>query len=264
MVTTRAFRVVAAALPPLVALVVFVLLWDGAVRLFDWKPYFLPKPGDVWTNFVDSSAIIRRAARVTGSNAIIGLAVGVVAGVLLSFVMARYRWLDDIVNPIAIAVNAVPIIVLVAAMTKQYPAVSQVPRRVMVALVVYFVVLVNVTRGLREVRALHVELMRSYAASPLSVLLKVRLPNALPYLFTALRIAAPLAVVTAFVAEYFGGTQDGLGQGSARSFASSRSAAGLAYVLASCLLGLVFYLIALGAETVVKKTRGESPEGEPT
>ena len=55
-------------------------------------------------------------------------------------------------------------------------------------------------------------------------------------------------VVTAFVAEYFGGTQDGLGQRSAKSFVASRSAAGLAFVLAACLLGLTFYLVSLAAE----------------
>ena len=57
----------------------------------------------------------------------------------------------------------------------------------------------------------HLELMRSYAAGPWAVLRRVRIPNAVPHLFTALRIAAPAAVVTAFVSEYFGGSQDGLG-----------------------------------------------------
>ena len=81
----------------------------------------------------------------------------------------------------------------------------------MVTLVVYFVVLVNVAKGLREVQPTHLELLRSYAASPLAVIRKARIPNAVPYLFTALRIAAPAAVITAFVAEYFGGQQNGLG-----------------------------------------------------
>ena len=53
--------------------------------------------------------------------------------------------------------------------------------------------------------------MRSYAASEVAILRKVRVPNAVPYLFTALKIAAPAAVITAFVSEYFGGSQNGLG-----------------------------------------------------
>ena len=78
-------------------------------------------------------------------------------------------------------------------------------------MIVYFVVLVNVAKGLRQVEPTHLELLRSYAASPVEVLRKARIPNAVPYLFTALKIAAPLAVITAFVAEYFGGPQNGLG-----------------------------------------------------
>jgi len=263
-VINRAQRIASVVVPPMVTLVIIVIVWDAMIRVFDWKPYFLPTPASVWTSFTGNTTLIRSAAVVTGTNALVGLAIGVVAGVVLSLVMVRFRWLDDLVNPLAIAVNALPIIVAVAAMTKQYPAASQVPRRVMVALVVYFVVLVNVTKGLRQVREMHIELMRSYAATPVDVMRKVRLPNALPYLFTAIRIAAPLAVVTAFVAEYFGGTQDGLGQRSAKSFVASRSAAGLAFVLAACLLGLTFYLVSLTAElAVVKSMRGESPEGEP-
>ena len=81
----------------------------------------------------------------------------------------------------------------------------------MVTLVVYFIVLVNVAKGLRQVQPTHLELLRSYAATPSQVLRKARIPNAVPYLFTALKIAAPPSVITAFVAEYFGGSQNGLG-----------------------------------------------------
>ena len=77
--------------------------------------------------------------------------------------------------------------------TAEYASTSEVPRRLMVTLVVYFVVLVNVAKGLRQVEATHLELLRSYAATPFEVLRKVRVPNAVPYLFTALKIAARAA-----------------------------------------------------------------------
>ena len=127
---------------------------------------------------------------------------------------------------------------------------SEVPRRLMVTLVVYFIVLVNVARGLREVGATQLELMRSYAASDVAILRKVRVPNAVPYLFTALRIAAPASVITAFVSEYFGGSQNGLGSRIVSNIAMSNNAAAWAYVLGACLLGLAFYLVALVLERV--------------
>ena len=76
------------------------------------------------------------------------------------------------------------------------------------------------------------------------------MPNAVPYLFTALKIAAPAAVITAFVSEYFGGSQNGLGSRIVSNIAISKNAAAWAYVLGACLLGLTFYLIAIALEGV--------------
>jgi NitT/TauT family transport system permease protein len=127
---------------------------------------------------------------------------------------------------------------------------TEVPRRLMVTLIVSFIVLINVAKGLRQVSPTHLELMRSYAASPGEVLVKTRIPNAVPYLFTALKIAAPVAVITAFVAEYFGGSQNGLGYGITSNAATSKTAASWAYVVGACTVGLVFYLAAVLLERV--------------
>ena len=153
-------------------------------------------------------------------------------------------------TPLSVALNAVPIFVLVALFNNMYPVTSEVPRRLMVTLVVYFIVLVNVARGLREVGATALELMHSYAASDIAILRKVRVPNAVPYLFTALQIAAPASVITAFVSEYFGGSQNGLGSRIVGNIALSNNAEAWAYVLGACLLGLAFFLVALVLERV--------------
>src|SRR4029450_2390988 len=168
----------------------------------------------------------------------------------LAFLLARCRLVDDLLAPLAVALNAIPIFVLVAVFNNMYPVTSEVPRRLMVTLVVYFIVLVNVSRGLREVGATQLELMRSYAARAVATLRKVRVPNAVPYLFTALKIAAPAAVIAAFVSEYFGGSQNGLGSRIVGNIALSNNAEAWAYVVGACLLGLTFYLAALVLERV--------------
>lgn len=250
--------------PPVVFGIGLVALWELAVNVFDWKPYFLPAPSTILDAFTANATLIRQAAGVSGANALVGLVVGTVAGVSMSFVLMRFRVLNDMISPLAIAVNAVPIVVLVSVFNNQFASTSEVPRRLMVTLIVYFVVLVNVAKGLREVESTHLELLRSYAASPLEVLHKVRIPNAIPYLFTALKIAAPLAVITAFVAEYFGGTQNGLGYRITSNLASSRNAVAWAYVVGACLLGLTFYLISTAAESLINQHRGARPMGENT
>lgn len=250
--------------PPVMFGIGLMALWELAVNVFDWKPYFLPAPSTVLKAFTANATLIREAAGVSGANAVVGLIIGTVAGVSMSFVLMRFRVLNDMVSPLAIAVNAIPIVVLVSVFNNQFASTSEVPRRLMVTLIVYFVVLVNVAKGLRQVESTHLELLRSYAASPLAVLHKVRIPNAIPYLFTALKIAAPLAVITAFVAEYFGGTQNGLGYRITSNLASSRNAVAWAYVVGACLLGLAFYLISTAAESLINQHRGARPMGEKT
>jgi NitT/TauT family transport system permease protein len=224
--------------------VAFLTLWELAVEVFDFKPYFLPKPSKIFVEFVDNLDLVWGASKVSGTNALVGLLCGTGFGIGMSFLLNRFRILDHVVTPLAVALNAVPIFVLVAVLNNMFSITSEIPRRVMVTLVVYFIVLVNVARGLTQVSATHVELMRSYAASDGEILRKVRVPNAVPYLFTAVKIAAPAAVITAFVSEYFGGSQNGLGNRISSNIANSKNAVAWAYVLGACLLGLVFYMVS--------------------
>ena len=237
-----------AVLPPLVFGAIFFGAWEFVVAAFDIQPYFLVPPSAILDRFVDNVDLVWSAMRVSGSNALVGLIAGAVLGVAMSFVLLRFKLLDEIVTPLSIALNAVPIFVLVAVFNNMFAITSEVPRRLMVTLVVYFVVLVNVARGLRQVEATHVELMRSYAASDWQLLRRVRVPNAIPYFFTSLKIAAPLSVITAFVSEYFGGSQNGLGNKITSNLATSKKAEGWAYVGGACLLGLAFYVAALVLE----------------
>ena len=157
-------------------------LWELLVAAFDIKPYFLVPPSDILGRFLDNFDLIWAAMRVSGTNALIGLLVGAALGVAMSFVLLRFQLLDEIVTPLSIALNAVPIFVLVAVFNNMFAITSEVPRRLMVTLVVFFVVLVNVARGLRQVDATHVELMQSYAASDWTVLRQVRVPERDPVL----------------------------------------------------------------------------------
>jgi len=138
-------------------------------------------------------------------------------------------------------VAAVPAVVIVGVLNNMYSLDSQIPRRIMVTIAVFFVVFVQVTKGLRQNDPTQMELMRSYAASPRDTLLKVRLPNTMPFFFTGVRTAAPLALIIALVSEYFGGTQDGLGSKISGTLSGSNKALGFAYVLGGALVGLLFF-----------------------
>jgi NitT/TauT family transport system permease protein len=258
----RVRRALESIVPPIVFGIGFVVIWELTVKVFDLKPYFVPAPSAIAEAFADNIELVKDAALVSGRNAFVGLIAGTVLGVASAFVLMRFRILSEIATPLAVALNAVPIIVLVSLFLNMYPATSEMPRRLMVTLIVYFIVLVNVAKGLRQVQPVHVELLRSYAASPWDVLRKARVPNAVPYLFTALKIAAPTSVITAFVAEYFGGNQNGLGSRITSNMAIAKNAVAWAYVLGACIVGLTFYLVSVALESLITHRRGARPGGE--
>jgi NitT/TauT family transport system permease protein len=132
-------------------------------------------------------------------------------------------------------------VVIVGVLNNMYSLNTQIPRRLMVTIAVFFVVFVQVVKGLRQNDATQMELMRSYAATPRQTLRKVRLPNTMPFFFTGVRTAAPVALIIALVSEYFGGTQDGLGSKISGTLSGSNKALGFAYVLGGAMVGLVFF-----------------------
>jgi len=247
-------RILRALAAPLVFGIGFLAVWELVVKGFDLKPFVLPAPTAIWTAFLERFSDVVDKTQLTGSNALVGLLLGLLLGVAMSFVMMRFRILDQLITPLAVALNAVPIVVIVPVLNNMlFGTTSQVPRRLMVTLIVFFVVLVNVSKGLRQVEQTHLELMRSYAASPTDILRKVRIPNALPYLFTALKISAPLAVITAFVSEYFGGPQNGLANAVTNSLNGSKDVT-WAYVIGASTLGLTFYLISVAVESAAGRS----------
>src|SRR5262249_23601696 len=147
----RARRAVELIAAPAVFGIGFLLVWEFAVRAFDLKPYFLPSPSAISNEFFDNFSLVKDAAFVSGKNALVGLIAGRLLGVGSAFLLMRFRILNELATPLAVALNAVPIIVLVSLFINMYPATSEMPRRLMVTLIVYFIVLVNVAKGLRQV-----------------------------------------------------------------------------------------------------------------
>jgi NitT/TauT family transport system permease protein len=113
-------------------------------------------------------------------------------------------------------------------------------------------------RGLIQVNPVQLELMRSLNAAPRTTLRVLRIPNAIPFFFTGLKIAAPLAVIAALVAEYFGGPQEGLGSRIASAAANTAYGRAWAYVLAAIITGLIFYLAIIALERLVTPRSAQS------
>jgi NitT/TauT family transport system permease protein len=116
---------------------------------------------------------------------------------------------------------------------------------------VFFPVVVNVTRGLMQVEPAALELMRSYAASDWTILRMVRIPNALPYFFTALKIGTTLSLIGAIVGEYFGGANDVLGRVVVQSASALRFDVTWAAIVLGAATGIVLYLAIVAVERMM-------------
>jgi NitT/TauT family transport system permease protein len=238
-------RWVRSVLPPIAVGVVVIAAWQLTVTLGRIAPFIVPAPSAIWEQLVEQRTNVWNAALASGGNALIGLVGGAVMGVLAAMVASRVRVLSEVSVPFAAVLNALPIIALAPILNNMFETTSSLPRRLVAGIIVFFPVFINTLRGLREVDPTHRELMRSYAASGWRFARKVRLPGALPFVFTGLRQASSLAVIAAVVAEYFGGLQNGLGSRITSAAAFTAYPRAWAFVVGACLLGLTFYLSTL-------------------
>lgn len=241
--------------PPIVFGVLFLLAWQGLVVAADIKPFVLPSPTAIWAAFTNDAPRIATAARNTGLNALIGLIGGTVVALVGAAVVVRVRTLDEMFTPLVAALATVPIVALAPLLNIVYPSTSALPRQIVVGISAFVPIFMNVVRGLRRISPVHAELMASYAASGWAILRTVRIPGALPYFFTGLRIAASLSVIAAVVTEYFGGLQNGLGARITSAVAATNYPRAWASVLGAVLLGLLFFLIALIVEKIATRGR---------
>jgi NitT/TauT family transport system permease protein len=228
-------------IPVLVVFVGGIALWEGLVRGLDVQNFLLPAPSAIVEAFWTERETLWGAGWFTFQEALGGFAIGCSAAVLAALVLARWRTLATALMPFAIAANAVPIIAFAPITNNWFGTLNQLSKMVIAAVLCFFPVLVNTLRGLTSVRPQQIELMRSYAAGEREIFRRVRIPNALPYLFTGLKVATVLAMIGAIVGDYFGGSQDALGIQIRRQAGIFAFTEAWAAILVASILGILFY-----------------------
>lgn len=235
--------------------VLVLLVWEGLVRFLGVPAFLLPAPTAIGAQIGSHLPVILETAAVTGGNALVGLVAGFLVGVLLALLASASRLVAELTTPVVLAGSAVPIVALAPVFTTMFGSTTEIPRRLVVTVVVIVPVFVSTVRGLRAVAPVHADLMTSLAATPAQFARFVRVPGAVPYIITGLRLAAPAAVIASIVAEYFGGLQNGLGSRITSAAANTAYARAWAFVAASIVLGLLFYLAGLLAERLATRGR---------
>lgn len=253
--------------PAIAVFVGVIVLWEVVVRSLEVRAFILPPPTAIGAALVENWGAGRwplvDSALATLLEAVGGLVIGTAVGLGVAFLTTRWVGARDAVLPFAIAANAIPIIAVAPIFNAWFGVTNPLSKMMIVALLVFFPVMINVTRGLTQVEPSALELMRSYAASEREVMRKVRIPNALPYFFTALKVATTLSLIGAIVGEYFGGSSTVIGRVVVQSASALRFDVTWAAILLAAATGIAFYLVVAAVERAVipwhASMRGDEP-----
>ena len=232
---------------PLVVMVVLLGgLWHwGAEQL----PYLLPPLSDVGSSLSDELGYYVHNALVTLGEATAGLGMGFVGAFVLAVLTSELPLVRRAVMPIAVVLNVTPLVAIAPALVVAF-GFGPMPKLIITGLICFFPILINTATGLRSVPQQVLQVYRTMDASRVELLWHVRVPNALPYLFAALRIVFPLSIIGAVVAEMSASGSTG-GLGTAISVASSMNQ--LPVVYASILVLAVMGVLLLLAVTLVER-----------
>ncbi|MDX6472531.1 MAG: NitT/TauT family transport system permease protein [Gaiellaceae bacterium] len=239
--------------PPIVVFVLVIAAWEGGIALFHVQQFLLPRPSDIVRAFWTERHTLWPAGWYTFKEALGGFAIGSALGMLAATLVGRFKSAGTAFMPIAIAANAVPIVAFAPIFNVWFNPLSPGSKMAIAAVLCFLPVMVNTLRGLQSASPRQIELMRSYAASDLQIWRRVRVPAALPFVFTALKVASVLAMIGAIVGEYFGGAFTALGviiNSEAQIFHFVTAWAG---ILLASLLGLALYgAVALSERVLVR------------
>jgi NitT/TauT family transport system permease protein len=246
-------------LPAVAVFVLGIAAWEGLVRGLDIQDFLLPPPSAILETLWENRSALLSAGWFTFKEAVGGWVIGSTAAVLCALVLARWRPLGRALMPYAIAANAVPIIAFAPITNNWFGILEPTSKMVIAAVICFFPVMVNTLRGLTSVRPAQIELMRSYAAGEAEIFRRVRIPNSLPYLFTALKVATVLAMIGAIVGDYFGGSQDALGIQIRRSAGIFAFREAWAAIVVASILGILFYAAVALAERLTMSWHASAP-----
>jgi len=194
---------------PLLGAAALLFVWWALVAFLHVKPFIAPSPEVVAITLVQKWNILISNLWPTAIEAVSGFAIGNLVAIAIATLFVHRKSIEMAFFPIVVLLNSVPVVakapILVLLLGN-----GMAPKIAIAAVVCFFPTLVNMVRGLEAVSPQSLELMHVLSASKPDIFIRLRLPTSIPYLFSALKIAASTAVVGAIVGEWIG-SQVGIG-----------------------------------------------------
>jgi len=238
--------------------IIFLLAWESGVRLMKIPLYLLPSPSHVLETLVKNAGMYVDAALLTLGEALVGLLLGLFAGAAVAVLLTLLPGIEDGVMTLAILIKSTPLVAIAPLLTL-WLGFGVLPKIIITALMSFFPVLVNALSGLQRVDQPLLDLFHSWHASRWEVFRFLRLPGSLPYLFAALKISAPLALIGAVVAEWTGAS-GGLGRTMWLAYTNLNLPFMFAAIFILAASGMILYRLLAWAETRAVFWQPASPE----
>ena len=239
------------AINALAVFVVLLALWQIVLWVFHVPPYMLPSPWAVAKAVVARLPALLNALAITAEESAGGLAASVIVGIVVALIFAQFRWVRTMLYPYTLLLQTVPIIAIAPLILMWIgpgtPAVT-----VIAFIISLAPIIANTTQGLISVDENLVHLFLMHNASRGQVLLKLRLPHAVPSLFVGIRIASGISVIGAITGELYAGSsrvgEGGLGYSILYASSQLQTDYLFALVFAATVLGFSFFFVVMFLE----------------
>jgi putative hydroxymethylpyrimidine transport system permease protein len=220
---------------------VVLMIWELMVYVFKTPEYLIPAPSAIYNAFLESFPLLVNHTMVTVLEVLLGFTSALILSAGISLVMVRFRILYRIIWPYMVISQTIPLYIL-APLFMVWFGFGMLPKVLIVVLVCFFPITANFVQGLVSTEPELDELLQIMQATPLQIMWKVRLPQAMPQFFSGLKIAATYSVTGAVLSEW-AGAQYGLGIFLTRSMKTFKTAALFADVFIIILLSLLMFFI---------------------
>jgi NitT/TauT family transport system permease protein len=234
------FRFLDAA-PSLVLGLILIALWEAAIHLFNVEVFVVPAPSAIALALAQNASLLAQATLVTAEEVLVGFILATLVGAALALLIVRYSLLGRALYPIIVLFQTVPKVALAPIFILWF-GYDLSPKVLLIVVIAFFPVTLDMLAGLQSVEPGLIALMRSVGAKDNDILIRVRIPNALPHLMAGMKIAITLSVIGAIVGE-FAGASAGLGY--MIQFASTQLDTPLVFaaLIVISVVGVVFYYL---------------------